>query len=80
MVSRKNGNGEWVDNQGQVRRLFDEHFVDLFSSSGQRDWRGILDCVIPKVFEEMNATLSAPVSTDEIKHAALKMGDLNGYA
>ncbi|KAM1175908.1 hypothetical protein PS2_028032 [Malus domestica] len=59
-----------------VRRLFDEHFMDLFSSSGHRDWGGILDYVIPKVSEEMNATLSAPVSADEIKQAALKMGGL----
>nr|XP_017192028.1 uncharacterized protein LOC108174926 [Malus domestica] len=50
--------------------------MDLFSSSGHRDWGGILDCIIPKVSEEMNATLSTPVSADEIKQTALKMGGL----
>ncbi|KAM2244181.1 hypothetical protein ACFXTI_005278 [Malus domestica] len=50
--------------------------MDLFSSSGHRDWGGILDCIIPKVTEEMNATLSAPASADEIKLAALNMGGL----
>ncbi|XP_050145591.1 uncharacterized protein LOC126621231 [Malus sylvestris] len=76
VVTLKNDNEEWVDNPDQVRRLFDEHFMALFSSSGHRDWGGILDCVIPKVSEEMNATLSAPVSADEIKQAALNMGGL----
>ncbi|CAN6554430.1 unnamed protein product [Malus baccata var. baccata] len=76
VVTLKRDNEEWVDNPDQVRRLLDEHFMDLFSSSGQRDWGGLLDCVIPKVMEEINATLSAPVSADEIKQAALNMGGL----
>lgn len=76
MVSIKNNNGDWVDNPRQIRQLFDDYFVDLFTSSGNRDWADILDCVSPKVSVTMNADLTAPISVDEIKLAAVNMGSL----
>lgn len=67
MVSLKNINGDWVENPSQVRRLINEHFVDLFTSSGQREWGEILDCVTSKVTDEMNASLLGLVSIEEVK-------------
>lgn len=76
MISLKNSNGEWVENSSQVRRLFDEHFMDLFTSSGSRAWGDILDCITPKVTEEMNASFSGSVSVEEVNNIAMHMGGL----
>ena len=74
VVKLKNGNGEWVDNPGLIRGLVDTHFVDLFTSTGQRDWGEILQCISPKVTDTMNDSLIGPVSVEEVKAAALNMG------
>ncbi|KAM1498581.1 hypothetical protein ACFX10_021399 [Malus domestica] len=76
VISLKNGQGNWVDTPGQIRRLIDNHFVELFTSSGNREWGDMLDCVTLKVSEEMNVALTATVSVEEIKTAAMKMGGL----
>lgn len=76
MITLKNGNGEWVDDPRLIRRVVDEHFVDLFTSVGQRDWGDVLGCISPKVTMAMNEVLFGPVSVDEVKSAALEMGGL----
>lgn len=76
VVTLMNSIGEWIDNPCQFRKLVDEYFMELFKSSGQREWVDILDCVIPKVTNDMNALLSNEVSMDEVKDAALLMGGL----
>lgn len=76
MVSLKYGSGEWVDNPCLVRGIIDNHFIDLFTSTGHRDWGSILECITPKVIDKMNDTLTTLVSVDEIKDAALQIGGL----
>ncbi|CAN6555765.1 unnamed protein product [Malus baccata var. baccata] len=76
VASVKNSQGNWIENPLQVRRLFDEYFLDLFTSSGQREWGNLLDCVPPKISGEMNESLLAEVSGDEVRVAALQMGSL----
>ncbi|XP_070667886.1 uncharacterized protein [Malus domestica] len=41
---------------------------------GRRDWGNLLDCVNPGITEDMNLTLMASVSLEEIKIAAFQMG------
>lgn len=36
VVSLKNSQGNWIENPNQIRCLFDEYFMDLFTSSGHR--------------------------------------------
>lgn len=76
VVSLRDRSGGWVDNPQVVRNIIDNHFINLFTSVGQRDWGSILDCVTPKVTAEMNGTLTAPISMEEVKSAALQMGGL----
>ena len=76
VVSLKDNSGALVDNLNSVRKLVDEHFVKLYTSSGPRDWGDILGCIIPKVTDDMNATLSGPVSAEEVKAAVMDMGGL----
>lgn len=54
----------------------DTQFIDLFTSTRQRDWGDILDYVTPKVTDEMNATLMDSVSVEEIKDAATQTSGL----
>ncbi|KAM1605749.1 hypothetical protein PS2_026450 [Malus domestica] len=76
VVSLKNSQGNWIENPFQIRRLFDEYFMELFTSSGQREWGSLLDCVSPKISDEMNESLLAVVSNDEVRAAAMQMGSL----
>lgn len=49
----------------------------VFSGLGRVEtWGAILDCINLTVTEEMNMSLMAPVSEEEIKAAALQMGGL----
>lgn len=70
----KTRNGAWAQNCDDIRRAFEEQFIELFKTNGNRNWGTILDCVIPVVTEEMNMELMKPVSTEEVKEAAFQMG------
>lgn len=72
----KDDNGNWVDNPDGDRKLVDNYFINLFRSSGSRNWGSVLDCISTTVTEEMNEVLTASVSVEEVKDAALKMGGL----
>ena len=76
VIALKNDDGQWVDNPLQVKRMVDGHFMEMFKSSGPRDWEEVLACVIRKVSPEMNASLSALASVEEVRDAALHMGGL----
>lgn len=76
MVSLKNGSGDWVDNPNQVRHIIDNHFIDLFTLTGQQDWGDILNCITPKVIDEINGSLTNPVLVEEIKDATMQMRGL----
>ncbi|XP_068323301.1 uncharacterized protein [Pyrus communis] len=76
IVKLRAENGNWVDRPSQVRQLVDNHFISVFSSAGSRTWGSLLDCIIPSVSVEMNKALTAPVTDEEIKEAAVQMGGL----
>ncbi|KAM1765948.1 hypothetical protein ACFX11_005015 [Malus domestica] len=76
VVTLKNSSGEWIESPSLIRSLVDDHFMELFKSSGHREWGEILDCVLPKVTNEMNATLMGTVSVDEVKSAVLQMSGM----
>nr|XP_028948068.1 uncharacterized protein LOC114820903 [Malus domestica] len=68
----------WVDNnsQGVVRSLVEEHFVTLFTFSGQRDWGQLLDCIQNSISGEMNEALTSLIMGEEIKTATFQMGGM----
>ncbi|XP_070664898.1 uncharacterized protein [Malus domestica] len=66
----------WVEQPGRVRKLVEDHFIQTFTSGEARNWGSLLDCISPRVSEEMNQALLKPVSEDEIKTAIFKMGGL----
>lgn len=76
MLKIKQENGSWEDNPGKVRGLFERYFLDLFTTSGPREWGSVLDCLSTRVNVEMNETLTRPVTVEEVQMAALQMGTL----
>ncbi|GKD68637.1 reverse transcriptase [Tanacetum coccineum] len=45
----KNDQGDWVKNSDQLHKLIRDHFNAIYSSSGHRDFDGILDTFAPAV-------------------------------
>ena len=76
VVAIKENSGGWVENTARIRQIFDEYYIDLFTSSGNRDWGDVLECITPRVSMTMNDELNAPVSVEEIKAATVNMGSL----
>lgn len=62
----KRDDGSWEDNIIRVHQLFDEYFLKLFTSFGQRDWGPVLDCVTSVVTDDMNRALMMAIIKDEI--------------
>lgn len=59
-----------------MHKLIDHYFVKLFTSSGQREWRQVLECITPVVTKGMNQSLLISITNEEIKEAARQMGGL----
>nr|XP_028964583.1 uncharacterized protein LOC114827108 [Malus domestica] len=76
IIKIKDELGNWVEQPGRVRKLVEYHFIHTFTTGGARNWGSFLDCISPRVTEDMNLALFKPVSEDEIKTAIFKMGGL----
>ncbi|GJV90120.1 reverse transcriptase [Tanacetum coccineum] len=59
----KNEQGEWIDSPDQLHKLICDHFVDIYSTSGNgnRDFGDVLDRLTPVVNNDMSSKLEAPV-------------------
>ncbi|KAB2625965.1 hypothetical protein D8674_017625 [Pyrus ussuriensis x Pyrus communis] len=76
VVKVKDGNGVWIDNQSEVQKYIEDHFINLFSTSGPREWGTTLECIQRKVSAVMNNGLVRPVTLEEIQTAAFQMGGM----
>nr|XP_028964584.1 uncharacterized protein LOC114827109 [Malus domestica] len=74
IIKIKDELGNWVEQPGRVRKLVEYHFIHTFTTGGARNWGSFLDCISPRVTEDMNLALFKPVSEDEIKTAIFKNG------
>ncbi|CAN6675688.1 unnamed protein product [Malus baccata var. baccata] len=76
IIKIKDELGNWVEQPGSVRKLVEDHFIHTFTTGEARNWGTLLDCISPRVTEDMNLALLKPVSEDEVKTAIFKMGGL----
>ncbi|CAN6556372.1 unnamed protein product [Malus baccata var. baccata] len=76
ILKLKDGEDSWVENPTQIRKLVDNHFLNVFKSGGPRDWGNLLEGINTGVTDEMNMALMESVSLEEINVAALQMGGL----
>lgn len=76
VLKLKDDQGVWHKHPSRVQKLIDKHFMQLFTSAGQRYWGSMLDCISPKITTQMNVVLKASISREEILAAAKQMGAL----
>ncbi|OMO73216.1 reverse transcriptase [Corchorus capsularis] len=71
----------WVENEEGIERIFLRHFMDLFRSSGSKNWYEALSHVDRVVTDDMNDELLREVTEEEIKVVAYDMGAIKspGY-
>nr|XP_008351105.2 uncharacterized protein LOC103414509 [Malus domestica] len=74
IIKLKDGEDCWVENPNHIRKLVDDHFLNVFKSGGPRDWGNLLEGIHSSVTVDMNLALMESVSMEEIKEAALQMG------
>lgn len=67
---------DWTNDLSGIRRVVEDHFLQLFSTEGMRYWGDILDSVNPIVTAEMNVAFGKPVDEGEIREALAKLGGM----
>ncbi|XP_075523988.1 uncharacterized protein LOC142556413 [Primulina tabacum] len=67
--------GDWCSDKGGMTEIVVDYFSNLFRSGDPRiqDINPVLDCVQPKVNEQMNSVLCSPFSAEEVKKALFDM-------
>ncbi|OMP12130.1 reverse transcriptase [Corchorus capsularis] len=76
ILSIKNEDGEWVENEDEILGTFQKFYEKLFTSGGSNNWRNILDNIPALVSEDMNIDLLRDVEDEEIKAAVFELGAL----
>lgn len=59
-----------------VCSIIEDYFKNLFTFEGPRDWGDILAFVPAVILDDINATLLAPISNEEIQSIVFQMGAL----
>ncbi|VVA24941.1 PREDICTED: reverse mRNAase [Prunus dulcis] len=72
----KNEAGVWIAGDKMIQNEFQNYFVNLFKSSGPRNWNGIMDHIPQLVNNDMNGELMRPFSLEEVKDAIFQIGSL----
>ncbi|CAL9004798.1 unnamed protein product [Prunus brigantina] len=76
ILKLKSGDDQWMENEGDIRNTTEDHFRDLFTTGGRRDFQDAIACIREVVSPEMNETLLSPLTDDEVDQAAKQMGAL----
>lgn len=71
----KDDNGNVVAGE-QLKNFIANHYQQLFMSHAGTDFEEVLNCVEPRVTQEMNDSLLMPFIGDEIWRALESIGDL----
>lgn len=59
-----------------INGVVQDHFTDLLTSGGRKEWGQVLDCIHPSISEETNSYPSRPITIQEIMEAAFQIGGL----
>ncbi|CAL2227339.1 unnamed protein product [Prunus armeniaca] len=65
--------GDWEMSEHHVRSIIEDYFKNLFTSEGPRDWGDILAFVPAVISDDINASLLAPISNEEIRITVFQM-------
>ncbi|KAK4274665.1 hypothetical protein QN277_017856 [Acacia crassicarpa] len=70
----RNDEGNWLYEKEDISDNIATFFQELFTTSGNNSMDTVLGFIEPSISSEMNSSLLAPVSADEIKAAAFSLG------
>ena len=70
----KNSSNEWVQNSNQLKQMTVSFFQNLYSSYGSRNFEPVLENYPCSVREEINHSLIADLSLEEVKMAVHQLG------
>ncbi|KAL4283814.1 hypothetical protein GQ457_16G010140 [Hibiscus cannabinus] len=65
--------GTWHDRLPGLHQIASDYFTSLFSSGECASADVILDCISPSITDDMNATLRAPFTSDEVQAALFQI-------
>lgn len=72
----KNDNGVWLNSEKDIAASISQYFEQIYTTDGPRDWDDVLNLVDPIITPEMNHSLLAPVSLQEVQDAVFQLGAL----
>lgn len=70
----RNGEGQWLEREDEVGFCFKFFFMELFTSSRDKDFSHALTFVKSCVSEDVNNDLMRPLSMLEVKDVAFQLG------
>ncbi|KAL6126472.1 hypothetical protein ACLB2K_074521 [Fragaria x ananassa] len=72
----KNEAGAWIHEEKEIATTFLSHFKNIFTSSGPQQWEEVIDSIDAIVSTEINNSLQAPISMEEVKMAVFNLSVL----
>ncbi|XVE64032.1 hypothetical protein DITRI_Ditri07aG0068900 [Diplodiscus trichospermus] len=69
----KNEDGDWCEEEGEIKRIATDYFKNLFQSQEPENMEEILEIVNPCVTNEMNLELLSDFKADEVHKAISQM-------
>jgi hypothetical protein len=74
ILRREDGN--WVEGEEKLKEHVENYFLNLFTSTAGPNNEELLQVVTPRVSKEMNESLCAEYTEEEVKEAMFNIGDL----
>jgi hypothetical protein len=69
----QNSLGLEITDPAELKQMANIFYQNMYASQGVQNMDGVLDHVPRKVIEEMNATLCAPYTSNEVKTALFQI-------
>ncbi|KAF7806997.1 putative RNA-directed DNA polymerase [Senna tora] len=70
----KNADENWIDQEEEILKCFQEYFQNLFTSAGNRNLTNAIEVITPLVSTTMNNELIKNVSMQEVEAAVFGLG------
>lgn len=73
ITSLMDSSGNFCSNQKDIEKIINSYFASLFTSQSKADSLDFLQQIQPKVTEEMNVSLTRPITKEEVYQALQQM-------
>ena len=67
MLRIRHDNNRWIEEEEKIVKEFEEHFRNMFTIKGNKDWNKVMKDVPKIVTDNMNANLVKRVTKAKIK-------------